>query len=307
MKRIVLYALVILMAISLVVSCDGRTMQVKHVTNLSDINGDDFGYDASATGKSEPIVIDSKDTYYIVDEWQDLWFSGDVTIRNVEFAKGVSFSAQGNEERKITLENCVVRWCDQKNDILPKYVADNNFRIDNSGNGLCLSIDGNIENLVTVEVRNCTFIGDNNPAAERTDSFATSVDYGNYLKMEDKTKFLNYKGRGNGVGLGTASGKGKAFENILIDNCSFEGLRNAAVQLYTFNCPVTISNCDFKSWGINKKDVANEFTTYAIKGDVDANAHDNASLTITNCTFDSSKLNAHCDILNLEEAKIIEK
>lgn len=237
MKRIVLYALVILMAISLVVSCDGRTMQVKHVTNLSDINGDDFGYDASATGKAEPIVIDSKDTYYIVDEWQDLWFSGDVTIRNVEFAKGVSFSAQGNEERRITLENCVVRWCDQKNDILPKYDADENFRIDNSGNGLCLSIDGNIENLVTVVVRNCAFIGDNNPSAERTDSFSTAAFYEQSKK--DPT-FKNYKGRGNGVGLGTASGNGKAFESILIDNCSFEGLRNAAVQLYTFNCPVTI-------------------------------------------------------------------
>lgn len=303
MKRIVLYGLAILMAISLIVSCDGRTMQVRHVTNLSDINGDDFGYDASATGKSEPIVIDSKDTYYIVDEWQDLWFSGDVTIRNVEFAKGVSFSAQGNEERKITLENCVVRWCDQKNDILPKYDADNNFRIDNSGNGLCLSFDGNIENLVTVEVRNCTFIGDNNPSAERTDSFSTAAFYEQSKK--DPT-FKNYKGRGNGVGLGTASGNGKAFESILIDNCSFEGLRNAAVQLYTFNCPVTISNCDFKSWGINKQDVAGEYVTYAIRGDVPS-THDNASLKIDNCTFDSAKPDAHWNITNLQGFEVTDK
>ena len=298
MKRMVLCGIAILMAISLMISCDsGTTMQVKHVDNLSDINGADFGYNASATGKAEPIVIDVKDTYYIVDEWQDLWFSGDVTIRNVEFAKGVSFYAQGDAERKIIIEDCVIRWCDQKNDILSKYDADNTFRIDNSGNGLCLSFDGADPDLGDVELRNCTFIGDDNPEAERKDSFSGAVYYEEYKKNPES--FTNFKGRGNGVGLGTASGNGKAFRSVLIDGCTFEGLRNAAVQLYTFNCPVTISNCGFESWGVNEEDMES-LTTYAIRGDVLKDSHENASLTIENCTFDPAKPEWVCLIDNLE-------
>lgn len=169
-------------------------------------------------------------------------------------------------------------------------------------NGLCLSFDGDKEGLVDVEVRNCTLIGDNNPKGDRKDSYPTSSSY--KLYKEDNTKKPDFKGRGNGVGIGTASGKGIAFTSVLIDGCSFEGLRNAAVQLYTFNCPITISNCDFKSWGINKDDIAETYT-YAIRGNVNATSHANASLTIKNCTFDPSKPDNVCNISDLDKIEII--
>ncbi len=281
-------------------------MEIKHIKNLSEIEsiGNKFGYATTLTGKADPIVLDSKDTHYIVDEWQDLWYRGDVTIRNVEFAKGVSFYAQGAEKRKIVIEDCIIKWCDQKNDLLPKLDKDSNFRIDNSGNGLCLSFDGKEGSQVDVEVRNCTLIGDNNTNGERKDSFKSKDDYANYKSAPSTFDTKKYKGRGNGVGIGTASGKGIAFTSVLIDGCSFEGLRNAAVQLYTFNCPITISNCDFKSWGINKDDIAETYT-YAIRGNVNATSHANASLTIKNCTFDHSKPDNVCNISDLDKIEII--
>lgn len=280
-------------------------MEIKHIKNLSEINGANFEYNPSLSTKSEPIVIDTKDTYYIVDEWQDLWFGGDVTIKNVEFAKGASFYAQGPEKRKLIIEDCMIGYCDQKNDILPKYDADKNFRFDNSGNGLCLSINGNNPGLnnpglidIDVEVKNCSFIGDNNSEGERKDSFSAAVYYEEY--KTNPSTFNNYKGRGNGIGLGTVPGNGKSFNSVLIDGCTFEGLRNAAVQLYTFDCPITISNCDFKSWGINKQDISGEYVTYAIRGDVPQDSHENASLTIKNCTFDPAKAEAEYKIDNLK-------
>lgn len=275
-------------------------MKIEYVNTLSEINNADFSYNSSLTTKSDPIEIGAQNTYYIVREWQDLWFGGDVKIKNVEFAKGVSFYAQGPAKRTLIIEDCIIKYCDQKNDILLKYEANNNFRIDNSGNGLCLSIDGNSNtpDLIKVEVKNCSFIGDNNKEGERKDSFSTNAFYEQY--KTNPSGFANYKGRGNGIGIGTASGKGRFLNSVLIDGCTFEGLRNAAVQLYTFDCPITISNCDFKSWGINKQDISGEYKTYAIRGDVPRDSHENASLTILNCTFDSNKLDAKFNIDNLE-------
>ena len=280
------------------ITLKAKWLEIKHVKNLSEVNNNnaDFGFKPEVSQKADAITIDGKDAYYIVDEWQDLWFRGDVTIRNIEFAKGVSFNAQGTEKRTITIENCIIKWCDQK-ELIEKYEENKNFRFDNSGNGLCLSLGGKVNQLVNVVVRNCTLIGDNNATAERNDSFSTKEYYESWKK--DKSNFKNFKGRGNGIGLGTSSGNGLAFASVLIDGCSFEGLRNAAVQLYTFNCPITISNCDFKSWGINKDDLAQEYT-YAIRGDVKENNKDKASLTIKNCTFDPNKPEKKYKINDLE-------
>ena len=174
-----------------------------HVTELAEL-GNSADFPSAGTG-TDSIVIDGKGAV-IVDAWQDLWFGGDVTIKGVEFAKGVSLNARSNNPCTITVEDCVIRWCDQKNDFLPEVDADPNFRIANSGNGLCLSIDTQNKGakFLTVNVKNCTLIGDNDPTAPRKDSYK---DTGDYKDNKDNEAFTNFKGRGNGVGLGTASGR----------------------------------------------------------------------------------------------------
>lgn len=272
-------------------------IEIKHVKNLSEIQTTDgkfvtFGSDSAP---NEPVTIDGNGLY-IVDEWQDLWFSHDVTVKGIEFAKGVSFYAKEAEERTITIEDCVIRHCDQKNDLLPKVDADANFRIDNSGNGLCLSIDGKEKQTVNVVVRNCQLIGDNDNTQGRKDSWPTTADY---TKNKSNASYGNFKGRGNGVGIGTASGDGGPLflKNAIIENCTFSGLRNAAIQIYTFNAPVSITGCTFKSWGINSDEPTEDgkYETYAVRGMV-ATSHDDAKLTIKDCTFDSAKNDYMCKI-----------
>lgn len=268
---------------------------ITHVSNLSEIKTVDgktasFGCGSSS---SEAVVIDGKGLY-VVDEWQDLWFSHDVMVKGIEFAKGVSFNAEGTEERTITIEDCVVRHCDQKNDLLPKVDANNNFRIDNSGNGLCLSIDGKEKQTVNVVVRNCHLIGDNDNTQARKDSFQSTESYNVFMSnSEEWAKYYEYKGRGNGVGLGTASGNGGFIKEATIENCTFSGLRNAAIQLYTFNAPIEIKGCDFKSWGINSDEPTSEgkYKSYAIRGDVPVAESERASASVSvyNCKFDSTK------------------
>lgn len=274
-------------------------IEIKHVANLSEIKTVDektasFGYGSSS---SEAVVIDGKGLY-VVDEWQDLWFSHDVTVKGVEFAKGVSFNAEGTEERTISIEDCVIRHCDQKNDLLPKVDANNNFRIDNSGNGLCLSIDGKEKQTVNIVVRNCHLIGDNDATQGRKDSWPTTNDY---ISNKDNASYRNFKGRGNGVGLGTASGNGGFVKEVAIENCTFSGLRNAAIQLYTFDAQIGVTGCVFESWGINSSEPTSEgkYESYAIRGDVSASSHGDASLTTTGCIFDSAKEDYRCKIDNL--------
>ena len=283
------------------ITLKAKWLEIKHVKNLSEVNNNnaDFGFKPEVSQKADAITIDGKDAYYIVDEWQDLWFRGDVTIRNIEFAKGVSFYGQGTFNKKIIIEDCIIKWCNQQ-ELIEKYEKDNNFPFGNSGNGLCLSIVGfdNSTQNIDAEVRNCTLIGDNNREAPRKDSFPSVDEYKKY--KSDKDNYTGYQGRGMGIGLGTGPGNALAFASVLIEGCSFEGLKNAAVQLFTFNCPITISNCDFKSWGINKDDLAQEYT-YAIRGNVgDKDHRDKASLTIKNCTFDPNKPEKKCLIDNLE-------
>ena len=270
-----------------------------HVSNLVDIatakgiTGVSFSYNSSSDSE---IVIDGGNEY-VVDEWQDLWFTNDVTIKNVEFAKGVSFNAQGDNERTITVENCTIYWCDQKNDLLPKVDADKNFRIDNSGNGLCLAIDypGNNATthtkLVNVFVKNCTFIGDNDKTSPRKDSWANTADY---LRNSG-----DIKGRGNGVSLGNGSGVGYFVKSATIEGCSFSGMRNAAVQLYTFTEAITVKDCTFTSWGINKDEPLDngEYKSYALRGDIVKGG--TGTLEVTGCTFDPAKSAYRCEIDNL--------
>ena len=294
-KRKVWFFPMVLCVLLLAVSCDEKNdpeevvQEKTHVTELAELgNSADFSYAGTS-----PIVIDGKGSV-IVDAWQDLWFGGDVTIKGVEFAKGVSLNARINNPCTITVEDCVIRWCDQKNDLLPEVDANPNFRIDNSGNGLCLSIDtqNKGDKFLTVNVKNCTLIGDNDPTAPRKDSYATTGFYIN----RDST---NFKGRGNGVGLGTASGNGMGLKQVSIEGCSFSGLRNAAIQLYTFDCPITITKCTFESWGVNKDRETDP--SYAIRGNVDKVSHSGASLKVEDCTFGSDPHKWKVDFLEVTE------
>lgn len=278
-----------------------KLSKITVVENLADIAKAkelDVSFGCGSSSDFE-IEIDGEGKY-VVSEWQDLYFRNNVTVKNVIFSKGVSFNAEGSEERTIIIEGCTVYPCDQK-ELLKKYDENSNFRFENGGNGLCISVDctgkeakEQLKQKVSVVVRNCILIGDDNSDAPRKDSWGSQTDY-------TSNNTANLKGRGNGVGLGTSSGNGGFVKNATIENCTFSGLRNAAIQLYTFNAPISVTGCTFESWGINSNEPTAEgkYESYAIRGDVPAASHDDASLTITDCTFDSAKEDYRCEIDNL--------
>ena len=276
----------------------GETSKI-HVTDLIDIakaKGQEVSF-TSGSATTSDVTIDGENKY-VVDEWQDIWFGGNLTVKNIVFAKGAAFNAEKTTtERTITIENCTVYYCMQK-DLVDRGVVNSNGdpkNFSNTGNGLCLSIDSpnnpdETVGKINVIIKNCELIGDNNSKATRKDSYSSLSNY--------NSKTGDLKGRGNGVGLGTSSGSGRFLKSVTIEKCTFEGLRNAALQIYNhFTAAVTVKDCEFKSWGVNADNEGS-----AIRGLVDVNS--GASINITDCTFSSASLsknsaNMKCEIDNL--------
>jgi len=279
----------------------------KHISNLAELlpesNKNDFNSNSTSV---EKIEIDGKNVY-VVDDWQDLWFGGDITIKNVIFKKGISLTTRTTEEVTVTIEDCTIFPCNQT-ELLSKVDKDGNYRIDNSGNGLCLNIDApnateanktNRKGKITVKISNCTLIGDGSDTAVRTDSWPTTDEYNS---NKNNSSYNNWKGRGNGIGLGVASGNGNFLKEVTIENCTFRNLRNDALQIYDhFTAKVTVTDCDFQGWGLNAgKPGETDNKASAIRGLVDVNS--GASIEIKDCKFNSTLVttkNMKCEVDNL--------
>lgn len=244
--------------------------EMVRVANLSDIPGVTF--EQSTTDGYSYIVGVADGAGYIVTEWQDLWTNKDVTIKNVVFEQGVSLHTR-NLENDVTVafDNCTVYACDQE--VIIKKLQENpnpNYRMDNSGDGLCLGIDtvssrpddsSEYTGSVNVIVKNCEFIGESDP----------TEGYGSYRNQENALAGTNKTDpRGRGISLGLAAGNTKYLESALIENNSFEGIKCGGVQLFGIEegTDITIKNNEFKSWGINSDVFAGSKTYYAIRGNL---------------------------------------
>lgn len=258
-------------------------IEIKHVKNLSEIKTVDgktasFGFGSSS---NEAVVIDGKGLY-VVDEWQDLWVSHNVTLKNIIFADGVSIHSENTEEITLTIEGCTVYACDQVS-LFEAHKDEASFRGDNSGDGLCLGIDtdteGNArtEKTVNVVVKDSTFIGANDPESDR-DGYKDCDQY----KASNKNK-----SRGHGVSLGNQAGKTDCLKSAVIENCVFTGLKGHAVQLFKIDSPITIKNNKFESYGVNKQTIAGEKQDYAVRGDMRTKGS-SVVLTFSGNTYEKS-------------------
>jgi len=212
--------------------------------------GVNFGYGST---NSAPVVLDGKGVQKIT-EWTDAWYTNDVTIKGVTFLNGATFSAEGTGiTATITLEDCTFYACDQQ-----KLIDAGVGRLDNSGAGLCLDIETGDNAGITVVIKNCTFIGEGDENIERN-GYKNWADYNNGTKS---------KARGYGIAINGVAGNGTA-ESVLIDGCTFTGIRDNAIQLYSFDYEITVQNCVINGWGYNVADTAGTHTGAAIRGDID--------------------------------------
>ena len=131
------------------------------------------------------------------------------------------------------------------------------FEADANGHCLdidtCVSDDGTEDQNVNIVLKNCRFIGDN---------FATALS------------------GPNADGLYINCGAGKFTGDVTIDKCTFEGIRDNAIDLGKFAGAVSIENCNFISWGVNSAQ-----TGAAIKGE----ALTGGDLSANNLAFMLSK------------------
>lgn len=245
--------------------------KMEKVANLSDIPGVTF--EQSTTDGYRYIVGEADGSGYIVTEWQDLWTNKDVTIKNVVFEQGVSLHTRNLEDEvTVTFDNCTVYACDQEVIIEKlKKNPNENYRMDNSGDGLCLGIDTNTSRtgdsseytgLVNVVVKNCEFIG----ASDPSEGYGSYRDQKNALAGTNKTD-----ARGRGISLGLASGNTKYLKSASIENNTFEGIKCGGIQLFGIEegTDITIKNNEFKSWGINSDVITNKTKTYyAVRGNL---------------------------------------
>ena len=114
----------------------GRT----HINSLAEAFNVDFGCKENKATATD-IIIDGEGKY-VVDKWQDLWFSGNVSITGVEFSKGITLSVNKGTDVKnestITFENCVVYGCNQEELTEEMRTSPNSSNYNNAGNGLSL-------------------------------------------------------------------------------------------------------------------------------------------------------------------------
>lgn len=232
---------------------------------------------------NEALVYDGQDKVKIKD-WTDLKANYDVTIRNVEFMDGLSIRAYNTDQPiTITIESCVIHGCDQK--ALIEETKTVHQLITNSGDGLCLGIDADPSSAgAAVICKDNTLLG----SIPGREDFETEKEssYKNWEHANGATDAM--KGRGNGISLGVIAGNSAGITNATISGNTFEGMFNAALQLYTFTAQIIVENNTFKSWGMNSTD-GNNFGTYAIRGDIPSSSQgDSSLLTLRDNTYASS-------------------
>jgi len=247
-----------------------------------------FGYGSTVT---DDMVIDGK--YQTITDWVDAWYGGNLTVKNLTFKQGATFSARPNTVGVITFENCTFYACDQTQ-LKDFAVAGSNYlsdgrRFDNSGDGMCLDIDTK-DCQVAVVVKNCSFVGDG----------GNNVDRNGFYNVDALLNGTRGKARGYGLAINGIAGRGDA-ESVLVDGCVFDNIRDNAIQLYTFEYPITIQNCEINGWGHNSADIAGTHTGAGVRGDMkdagDGTAVSEASLNLVNNYFGEDETATHLHVL----------
>ena len=237
-----------------------------------------------------------------INDWTDIKAGHNVTIKNVEFMNGLSITV--NEKSNpitITIESCVIHGCDQK--ALIDATKSVHESITNSGDGLCLNIDTSQDSAdVTVICKGNTLIGSIPGRGDfETEKYSS---YKNWNHVDGTTPYEKMKGRGNGISLGGIAGNSNKITSATISGNTFEGMFNAALQLYTFTAQITVENNTFKSWGMNSTD-GNNFGTYAIRGDIPSSSQgDSSLLTLRDNTYASSMPGLNGTTINLSSYKV---
>ena len=241
-------------------------------------NADGSEADFTVTKPANGVVIDGQGVT-TVTKFVDGWISGDVTIKGVTFMNGVCFTASDNGTTgTVTFEDCTFYACDQsKIKIEGTEYANNPLK--NSGDGLCLNIDTKNSPELKIVVKDCSFIGEDDKTLNRNGW----KDIGGSGWNPDTA--AKDKSRGHAIMINGISGGGNdaQAESVLIENCTMDGIRGHAIQLYTLRMPVTIKNCTINSWGNNAQTAAGTASDAAIRGEIISDS--NCSLTLTNNYF----------------------
>ena len=236
-----------------------------------DGNGVDFGVNAPA----KDVSVNGQGIATVTG-FADAWVAGDVTIKGVKFLNGACFTAKENGTvGTLTLEDCTFYACDQSKIDLAPYAYNS---LKNSGDGLCLNVDTKDSPNLKVVIKNCRFIGENDPTLNRDgwkDIGGTNWDPDTAVKD---------KSRGHAVMINGICGGGNnaTAESVLIEGCTMDGIRGHAIQLYQLRMGVTVKDCTINSWGNNAQTAAGTKSDAAIRGDIVVGS---GNLTVTNTRF----------------------
>ena len=236
-----------------------------------DGNGVDFGVNAPA----KDVSVNGQGIATVTG-FADAWVAGDVTIKGVKFLNGACFTAKENGTTgTLTLEDCTFYACDQSKIDLAPYTYNS---LKNSGDGLCLNVDTKDSPNLKVVIKNCRFIGENDPTLNRDgwkDIGGTNWDPDTAVKD---------KSRGHAVMINGICGGGNnaTAESVLIEGCTMDGIRGHAIQLYQLRMGVTVKDCTINSWGNNAQTAAGTKSDAAIRGDIVVGS---GNLTVTNTRF----------------------
>ena len=236
-----------------------------------DGNGVDFGVNAPA----KDVSVNGQGIATVTG-FADAWVAGDVTIKGVKFLNGACFTAKENGTTgTLTLEDCTFYACDQSKIDLAPYAYNS---LKNSGDGLCLNVDTKDSPNLKVVIKNCRFIGENDPTLNRDgwkDIGGTNWDPDTAVKN---------KSRGHAVMINGICGGGNnaTAESVLIEGCTMDGIRGHAIQLYKLRMGVTVKDCTINSWGNNAQTAAGSKSDAAIRGDIVVGS---GNLTVTNTRF----------------------
>ena len=236
-----------------------------------DGNGVDFGVNAPA----KDVSVNGQGIATVTG-FADAWVAGDVTIKGVKFLNGACFTAKENGTvGTLTLEDCTFYACDQSKIDLAPYAYNS---LKNSGDGLCLNVDTKDSPNLKVVIKNCRFIGENDPTLNRDgwkDIGGTNWDPDTAVKN---------KSRGHAVMINGICGGGNnaTAESVLIEGCTMDGIRGHAIQLYQLRMGVTVKDCTINSWGNNAQTAAGTKSDAAIRGDIVVGS---GNLTVTNTRF----------------------
>ena len=236
-----------------------RQFPVQSEASLSEaFEGVDFGFGAAPV---EPINIDGGGVATIT-KWTDAWVNTDTTIRGVTFQNGAVFTA-GADNVTLTLEDCTFYACD-----LNKITVTHKV---NSGAGMCLNVEKASHTGVKFIIKNCTFIGENDPTLDRD-----GVQYN-----ADGTPTGQRKSRGHAIALDAICGGGTGtLDSLLIEGCEITGVRGNAIQLYGTTGDITIKDTNINSWGMNNNAAKDDA---AIRGDFAVDG--TRTLTLSNIYF----------------------